>query len=151
MVDANVYISALVFGGVPQKVLELIQSKGLKIYVCQPIMDEVSEVLPRKFNWSRHELDRFLPALWERCTVITPQVRVSVCQDPDDNRILECAQESGAAYIVTGDDHLLRLKRFAVRQSCPQGLSVMRFGSESRPLDVSHANRLAESAANANR
>ena len=38
-------------------------------------------------------------------------VRV-VDEDPDDNRILECAQAAGSDYIVTGDQHLLKLKHF---------------------------------------
>jgi predicted nucleic acid-binding protein len=33
-------------------------------------------------------------------------------QDPDDNRILECAQAAASEYIVTGDQHLLSLGRF---------------------------------------
>lgn len=33
-----------------------------------------------------------------------------VREDPDDNRILECAVEAGADVIVTGDEHLLRLR-----------------------------------------
>jgi uncharacterized protein len=31
-------------------------------------------------------------------------------EDPDDNRVLECAEAGGADYIVSGDRHLLRLK-----------------------------------------
>ena len=32
--------------------------------------------------------------------------------DPDDNRILECAQEADVDVIVSGNPHLLRLKTF---------------------------------------
>ena len=32
--------------------------------------------------------------------------------DPDDNRILECAKEAQAHFIVSGDPHLLDLGRF---------------------------------------
>jgi predicted nucleic acid-binding protein len=35
-----------------------------------------------------------------------------VLEDPDDNRILECAAEAGANYIITGDIHLLKLSRY---------------------------------------
>jgi predicted nucleic acid-binding protein len=31
--------------------------------------------------------------------------------DPDDNRILECALEAGADLIISGDHHLLELKQ----------------------------------------
>ena len=33
-------------------------------------------------------------------------------EDPDDDRILECAVSAGAEYIVTGDKDLLRLKQY---------------------------------------
>ena len=35
-----------------------------------------------------------------------------VLEDPDDNRILECAVEAKASYIITGDFHLLKLSRY---------------------------------------
>jgi putative PIN family toxin of toxin-antitoxin system len=35
-----------------------------------------------------------------------------VLKDPEDNRILECAVEAEANYIITGDFHLLKLNRY---------------------------------------
>ncbi len=32
--------------------------------------------------------------------------------DPDDNKFLECAFAASAEYIISGDEHLLSLKRF---------------------------------------
>ena len=112
VVDSNVYISALVFGGVPQAVFDVIESQAtLELCISRPIMEEVAEVLARKFDWTQAELEGFLPPLWRRCIAVTPTAAVRVCDDPDDNRILECAQAAGASFIVTGDDDLLRLKR----------------------------------------
>jgi len=113
VVDSNVYISALVFGGVPQKVFDLIEShEGLGLCISQPIMDEVAEVLARKFEWTEADLDGFLPPLWRRCLIVAPTIAVKLCDDPDDNCILECAQASAARFIVTGDDDLLRIGQF---------------------------------------
>lgn len=33
-------------------------------------------------------------------------------QDPSDNRVLECAQAANADYIISGDEHLLKLRSF---------------------------------------
>ena len=52
VVDANVYISALVFGGVPQQVLDLISGRDLDLYVPHPIIEEVTGTLVEKFNWT---------------------------------------------------------------------------------------------------
>ena len=35
-----------------------------------------------------------------------------VSEDPEDNRILECAVEAGANYVISGDSHLLKLIRY---------------------------------------
>ena len=39
--------------------------------------------------------------------------------DPDDNRVLECAIESSSDYIVTYDKHLLKLKEY-------KGIKIMK-------------------------
>ena len=40
--------------------------------------------------------------------------------DPADNRILECTVADGSDYIVTGDNHLLKLGQFALQASSPR-------------------------------
>jgi predicted nucleic acid-binding protein len=46
-------------------------------------------------------------------TLVRPTRRIeAVPEDPDDNRVLECAVAAGSRYIVTGDRALLRLGRF---------------------------------------
>jgi predicted nucleic acid-binding protein len=37
---------------------------------------------------------------------------LEIAHDPTDNRILECAEKGAADLIVTGDRHLLKLRRF---------------------------------------
>lgn len=40
-------------------------------------------------------------------------MEISIIEDdPDDNRILECATASDSKFIITNDNHLLRLKKF---------------------------------------
>jgi putative PIN family toxin of toxin-antitoxin system len=101
--DTNVYISALVFGGVPQRVLDLVFSRGLLLYVSPSIMDEVTGTLIAKFDWTRKDVEMFLPPLWGRCIIIKPTIRLKVSPDPDDNHILECAAAAEAAFLITGN------------------------------------------------
>jgi len=103
VVDANVYISALVFGGAPQQVLDLIQRQGLSLYISESIMNEVAGTLLQKFNWTEAEARWFLPPLWERCIILRPTIRLKVCPDPDDNHILECARAGQADFLITGN------------------------------------------------
>ena len=45
--------------------------------------------------------------------LVTPRMTVNaVRDDPDDNRILECALEAEAQIIVSGDHHLLSLQEY---------------------------------------
>jgi predicted nucleic acid-binding protein len=46
--------------------------------------------------------------------VVTPFETADVVKDddPDDNKIIECALAAGADAIVTGDKHLLRLGQY---------------------------------------
>lgn len=45
--------------------------------------------------------------------IVTPKIKVdAVKEDPDDNKIIECALESNAEYIISYDKHLLKLKEY---------------------------------------
>jgi hypothetical protein len=44
--------------------------------------------------------------------LVRPTATFHECPDPDDNRVLECAFDGKADYVVTGDWHLLDMKRF---------------------------------------
>ncbi|MFC1849584.1 putative toxin-antitoxin system toxin component, PIN family [candidate division CSSED10-310 bacterium] len=44
--------------------------------------------------------------------IVEPQVAINcIIEDPDDNRILECAVEATADYIISGDEHLLKIRQ----------------------------------------
>jgi predicted nucleic acid-binding protein len=58
--DSNVYISALVFGGVPRQVLDLLYGERFALYISKSIMDEGAGTLREKFNWSRQDIQTFL-------------------------------------------------------------------------------------------
>ena len=51
--------------------------------------------------------------------VLKPSLKLNVLKDLPDNRILECAAEAKVDVIVTGDRHLLKLKKF-------QGIAIVR-------------------------
>jgi len=45
-------------------------------------------------------------------TVLKTNPHIHLISDEPDNRILECALEAEADYIITGDKHLLSRKQF---------------------------------------
>ncbi len=113
VLDTNVIVSALVFGGVPRGVLELVESGQCELFYSAPIQTEVRRVLAEKFGWPQAMLQQALPVLWGMGTMVSPRTTLNaVPADPDDNRILECAVEARAQAIVSGDHHLLALQNY---------------------------------------
>src|SRR5205807_8081125 len=103
VVDTNVIVSALVFGGLPRRVFEIVEGGLCEFYYSAEIEGETRRVLRGKFGWDQEKLDRYLRVLWSLGERVTPLRRVdAVKEDPDDNRILECALTAGADTIVSG-------------------------------------------------
>lgn len=114
VLDTNVLVSAVLFGGPPRDVLELVISGAVDCSLSLPILDETREVLRRpKFRFSPEQSFQLLEELHAICDVINPTARVqAVASDPNDNMVLECALESNANVVVSGDHHLLDLVVF---------------------------------------
>lgn len=113
VLDTNVIVSALVFGGVPRSVLELAEAGQYELFYSEPIQEEVRRVLTEKFGWSAAILKEVLPVLWSMGELVVPRTVVrAVPDDPDDNRILECALAARAHFVVSGDRHLLDLRPY---------------------------------------
>lgn len=109
VLDSNVYVSALLFGGNPRAVVECAESGCFQLAISQPIKSEAERILATKFAWPPHRVQDVASHLWSLTQTVVPSQTVDDCFDPDDNRILECALEAHAAVLVTGDGHLLKL------------------------------------------
>ena len=111
--DTNVYISALNFAGTADEVLALGRAGAIDVFISQPILDEIADVLVRKFRWTATRVREAERAIASFASLVSPGETINVVrEDEPDNRILECAVASGAEAIVTGDQHLLKLKRY---------------------------------------
>src|SRR5579862_3544056 len=85
----------------------------ISLSVSQAILDEMADVLSRKFSASPQEVAEATTIVRQAARVVTPSVQLDVIkEDPPDNRVLECAVTAGSDYIVTGDKDLLRLGRY---------------------------------------
>lgn len=77
------------------------------------LLDELDEKLSGKFAVPESKSLAFLSQLKSKVAVVNPSfVLDAVSEDPDDNRVLECAVAGKAEYIVSGDRHLLRLHSY---------------------------------------
>ena len=116
--DTNVYISALLFGGIPQKLIDLAFEGIFKLYISEEILNEISSVLGKKFHYSSFRIKQATNSIKQLSMLVNPTKTINLVKNwPPDNRILECCQEAKANYLVSGDKkHLLPLKKFKSTQ-----------------------------------
>ena len=111
--DTNVYISALNFAGTADEVLALGRAGVIELFISPPILEEIEGVLLRKFRWTAPRVREAARGIRNFAELVASDESVNVVRDDEpDNRILDCAIAGSADVIVTGDQHLLKLKRF---------------------------------------
>lgn len=110
VLDTNVYISGLVFGGTSATILAAAVEGSFVLCVAESLKEEVESTLRENFDWDADDIRAGCEPLWEQALHGAPTVRLTiVAADPDDDRILECALAATADILVTGDDHPLGL------------------------------------------
>ena len=116
--DTNVYISALLWTGIPHRLLRLAEAGELTLVTTPAIMEELREVLGRaKFRQRIRTLQTSVAELMESLlsmVEVIPDLAIEpvIKRDPDDDKILACAFAAQAAWLISGDDHLLSVKRY---------------------------------------
>jgi putative PIN family toxin of toxin-antitoxin system len=108
--DTNIYVSSLVFGGVPRQFIRAAEDGQFQLAISEPLIAEFREVLRRRFKLPEEDIADALAQLATYTELVHPtQTLDAVPDDPDDNRVLECAVAANSGYIVTGDNDLLQL------------------------------------------
>ena len=113
MIDTNVLISGVFFGRFPRKILSAVV--GQKIFACATaeIIIEYEEIVQEMISRKQGHINRsILSPLIKAMKIIEPVTHVKVCRDPDDNKFLECANDSHALYVVSGDKDLLIIGQY---------------------------------------
>jgi len=89
VVDTNVYVSALHFGGLPLEVVRLGTGDDLALFISPAILAEVAGVLTQTFHWDETRVSEAISVLAEFIVVVEPRQRLRVVRaDEADNRIL---------------------------------------------------------------
>jgi putative PIN family toxin of toxin-antitoxin system len=133
VLDTNVLMSGVFFGGRPYRVLESWRAGKVEIAVSEGILEEyrsVGDRLSREFPGV--EVGPFLELLSINAKVYSvPDLPSRVCQDPDDDKFLACALASGAKVIISGDQALQKVSGYAgIRVLSPRRFAEEFLGSE---------------------
>ena len=113
VIDSNVWISALVFGGKPRQVLEKCVKNGDEIIVSSELIGEIRRIIKHKFTDFINDFEDLLMVLKQ--FLVYYQIGenpVNVCRDPNDNFLLELAAKARVKTIVSGDKDLLEIKNY---------------------------------------
>jgi putative PIN family toxin of toxin-antitoxin system len=114
VLDTNVLISTLLFGGTPGRAFFAAFERGV-VLASEETVTELVEVAARpRFDRyaTAEERGRFVAALVRRAELVDVAAAVVACRDPKDDKFLSLAVAGSASVIVSGDEDLLVLDPF---------------------------------------
>ena len=113
IIDTNNLISALGWEGNSRELVRKVIDKEYELCISLKQIAELKRVMDYpKFNFTESQKSIFLEILTEVARIVNTTTVLSVIEGPDDNMLLECGLEVKADYIISGDEHLKKLKEF---------------------------------------
>ena len=126
-VDTNILISAFIYPGMTVvKIFDMIADGRLRLGLSEDILREFAGVCVRKFDYEPEDAIRYTEIIRQNTEIVRPKERVCVIRDEPDNRIIECAAEFKADYIISGDKHILEVKKYKGIQILPPAEFIKR-------------------------
>ena len=114
VIDTNVLVSGVFFGGFPRKILSSVVSQKITACATAEIINEYEEIVQEMIDRKQGHIGRaILTPLINAMEIIEPITHVEICRDPDDNKFLGCAKDSHALYIVSRDKDLLVIEEYS--------------------------------------
>jgi putative PIN family toxin of toxin-antitoxin system len=110
--DTNAYVSALNFGGREMRLIGMAEAGVLVVDISDHIENELMRVLRQDFDWEGYRLKFMIEHIRKITNRVIPTRTVAIVDDPDDDRIIECALAGRSDYIITRDKALLRVGNF---------------------------------------
>jgi putative PIN family toxin of toxin-antitoxin system len=112
--DTNILVSALLFGGTSEQVFLAGLRGEIQLLTSLSLLKEFEKVLKEKFKLNIHLVREIIEEVMDVAEIIEVSSHIKAISYPDeDNRVLECAVDGKADFIVTGDTrHILPLKEY---------------------------------------
>ncbi len=123
VIDTNLIVSALLFSGVTSKIIEHFGVGTFKPIISKDILTEYIAVLAYpKFALEEAEINFLISNYILAYAEMTKPKKLEIpgSLDQEDNKFLECAVAGRADALLSGDQHLLKLKNF-------QGIPIVSF------------------------
>jgi uncharacterized protein len=116
--DTNIVVSGLMWRGNPRRILDAARAGNIQLFTTATLLAELEDVLSReKFNErlasagvTPRDLVLGYAAL---ALVIEPaEIEPVILADPDDDAVIACAVTAKCEVVVSGDSHLLNVRRY---------------------------------------
>lgn len=126
LIDTNVLVSAVLFGGVPGAIVDAARTGSVTGVVSLHILGEFRDVLTRpRFGVKPGVADALAEEIASFCEVVAVECAVGTWSaDADDDPVVEAAIAADADVVVTGDAHLLALEVRGIRFTTPASLAA---------------------------
>lgn len=115
VLDTNVTVSGLLFGGTPGRLMDLWKAGSVRPVMSGEMLAELLRVLAYpKFELSEQEISYLLDVEllpFAEMIDVRPGPTL-IAKDPSDDMFLRCALAARAEYILSGDNHLLDLQSY---------------------------------------
>lgn len=113
VLDTNVWLSGIVFGGTPARLIRLFARKNVEVVISEQLMAELKRVITQKFPTHISDLDPVEQSLHKDAEWVGLGGRTAkVSRDPDDDMVIETAILGKCQYIISGDQDLLSLGEY---------------------------------------
>lgn len=125
VLDTNALISATLWpNSSARKTLLLLRGQEARFYTSKAILEEYEQAIRRDFTEMIESLPGLIRDIMAISTLAEPSSRLHVVkEDPDDDKIIECAVAAGAEFIITYDSHLLKLREYGgIRILTPESM-----------------------------
>lgn len=133
--DTNVLVSALASPDARRssyRLVELASEGKVTGYTSVALLEEFKEIMQRDFQTPIERVEQMVGVFLGFLKLVKPvEVINAVKEDPDDDRVLECAVAANAIYVASWDPHLTNLAEY-------DGIKIMNPGKLLHELKEAH-------------
>ena len=113
VLDTNILISAFFWDGKERELLIKCKNRDFILIISIEILDELEKVLNKKFKVPDKMIQDYLKEILLFSELVFPPGKIDIIKEhSNDNIILETAVVGKADVLITGDKHLLKLKKY---------------------------------------
>ena len=135
VVDTNVFVSAVLFGGIPGRILDMWRDGDIDLLLTPKILSEYEDIVHRlHVRYPRVDPEPIVSLVIRRGVFVADEeLSQPVSIDLDDDKFLAAAIAGESKIVVSGDKHVRDVSGYRQVEVLTPAQFVRRYGSE--PVD----------------